>query len=193
MVEIPWPTPIQSVASPSRACRRFISWRRVVKTRAPLEPRGWPRAIAPPLGFSLSMGILSSLTHERTCAAKASLSSIRSSSSRDSPSRRRSLRVEKTGPSPIQEGSSPAVAEPSHLAMGFFPRAKAFSLLARSKKAAPSFKPELFPPVTVPPFLNAGDKAANFSRDVSLRGGSSLSARIGDPSLREWKQEISPR
>ena len=45
--------PAQQIAcSPSVAPRRIISCSSVVMIRAPLAPRGWPSAIAPPLTFS---------------------------------------------------------------------------------------------------------------------------------------------
>src|SRR5690606_1439744 len=51
---MPMPPPMQSVASPLRASRRPISWSRVVSTRAPEAPMGWPMAMAPPLTFTMS-------------------------------------------------------------------------------------------------------------------------------------------
>ena len=49
--------------------------------RAPEQPSGWPRAIAPPLTLSFSSSMPSSRAQARTWEAKASLSSIRSISS----------------------------------------------------------------------------------------------------------------
>ena len=48
--------------------------------RAPVMPNGWPRAMAPPWTFSLSIGMPSSLADGMTWAAKASLISTRSMS-----------------------------------------------------------------------------------------------------------------
>ncbi len=67
-----------SVASPSFASRFCISWSSVVVMRTPVQPIGWPNAIAPPLTFKRSASKPSSRSHAITCAAKASLSSIKS-------------------------------------------------------------------------------------------------------------------
>src|ERR1041384_2300756 len=48
------PPPRQRVASPVRALRSCIAYNSVVRTRAPLAPIGWPRAIAPPFTFTRS-------------------------------------------------------------------------------------------------------------------------------------------
>ena len=53
-IAIPIPPLTQSVASPRRALRRCISWRSVTTMRAPVQPIGWPSAMAPPLTLSLS-------------------------------------------------------------------------------------------------------------------------------------------
>ena len=65
-VETPWPTPTQSVASPRRPFRRFSSCTRVVTSRAPEQPRGWPSAMAPPLTLTLA----SAVSADRSPAAK---------------------------------------------------------------------------------------------------------------------------
>src|SRR6185295_2455591 len=74
----PSPPVTQSVASPSRASRRPISWRSVVTMRAPVAPIGWPSAIAPPFTLSFAWSSPRSRSHAITCAANASLSSISS-------------------------------------------------------------------------------------------------------------------
>ena len=53
-IAIPSPPLTHSVASPRRALRRFISCSSVTMMRAPVQPIGWPSAIAPPLTFSFS-------------------------------------------------------------------------------------------------------------------------------------------
>src|SRR6266571_8718572 len=48
IIETALPPPRQSVARPRFALRSFIAYTRVVSTRAPLQPIGWPSATAPP-------------------------------------------------------------------------------------------------------------------------------------------------
>src|SRR5262249_31864923 len=74
----PWPTPTHIGAIPYLPPRRRSSRTRVVVRRAPEQPSGWPRAIAPPLTFSFSSSMPSSRAQARTWEAKASFSSIRS-------------------------------------------------------------------------------------------------------------------
>src|SRR5207253_1304062 len=82
----------------------------VVAMRAPLAPRGWPIAMAPPRTFTFSGLALSTLMTASAWAAKASLISIRSMSSSLSPARSSALCVAGTGPMPITDGSTPATA-----------------------------------------------------------------------------------
>src|ERR1700722_20104894 len=58
--------------------------------RIPVMPNGWPRAMAPPCGFSLSLNGSTpiSLADGMTCAANASLISTTSTSSMVSPAQR---------------------------------------------------------------------------------------------------------
>lgn len=42
---------------PYRFLRRFSSFSSVMTIRAPVQPRGWPRATAPPRGFTFSGGM----------------------------------------------------------------------------------------------------------------------------------------
>jgi hypothetical protein len=51
---IPMPPLTQRVATPRLAFRFSISWIRVTVIRVPVHPMGCPKAIAPPLTFSLS-------------------------------------------------------------------------------------------------------------------------------------------
>src|SRR5206468_7161401 len=53
----PIPPPTHIVTMPYRDWRRFISYSRLVVSLAPVQPRGWPRAIAPPLTLSRSRSI----------------------------------------------------------------------------------------------------------------------------------------
>src|SRR5262249_26030834 len=62
-IAIPWPTPMQSAAMPLFLFFAFIAWTSVVNMRAPLDPIGWPRAIAPPLAFTFSTSSSRPRTH----------------------------------------------------------------------------------------------------------------------------------
>ena len=57
----PKPRPLQSQVNPSRPSRflpcRFNSGNKVAICRAPVAPKGCPRAMAPPLGFTSGCGI----------------------------------------------------------------------------------------------------------------------------------------
>src|SRR5439155_24806957 len=55
IVPVPRPPPQHMVTSPSSRSERSSSWRIVVTSRAPVEPTGWPSAIAPPLTLTRSM------------------------------------------------------------------------------------------------------------------------------------------
>ena len=83
----PWPTPMQSVARPSRPSRRRSSCSSETTSRAPLIPSGWPIAIAPPLTFTRSGSMPSSRTTASDCDANASFSSTRSMSPTATPVR----------------------------------------------------------------------------------------------------------
>ena len=52
--EAPWPTPTQSVASAKRPFLSSSARNAVSASLAPDAPKGWPRAIAPPLGLTCS-------------------------------------------------------------------------------------------------------------------------------------------
>ncbi len=89
------------VATPVVAFFALIAWRSVAQMRAPEQPSGWPRAMAPPFTFTFS-----SMTSRRPrsfrtgsdCAAKASLSSQRSTSPAFMPIRAKAFFVAGTGP-----------------------------------------------------------------------------------------------
>src|SRR3954453_18231914 len=82
---IPMPPPMHRVARPFLASRFCISCSRVIRTRAPDAPIGWPSAMAPPLTFTFDGSQPSSLLTAQAWAAKASFASIRSRSSTDQP------------------------------------------------------------------------------------------------------------
>jgi hypothetical protein len=51
---MPMPPLTQRVARPRRAFRFSISWSSVTVMRVPVQPMGWPSAMAPPLTLSFS-------------------------------------------------------------------------------------------------------------------------------------------
>ena len=73
---IPCPPPMHSVANPLLCPFRFSVCKSVTRIRAPEAPIGCPRAMAPPLIFTLSRLKPSSRPTARNWAAKASLASI---------------------------------------------------------------------------------------------------------------------
>ena len=72
-----WEFQSQTHLSPLRSS----SWSKVAICLAPVQPRGCPKAMAPPFGFTLSAGISSLLTQYAAWLAKASLISNTSMSS----------------------------------------------------------------------------------------------------------------
>lgn len=92
----------------------------------------------------------SSLTTASACAANASFSSQRSTDSAVQPALARALVTAGTGPVPMMEGSTPAMAEHTTEHRGSRPRRTASALDMTSTAAAPSFIPEELPAVTVP-------------------------------------------
>ena len=79
--------------------------------RAPVIPKGWPSAIAPPKGLSFSSGMPSSSLHGTIWAAKASLISTTSMSSIVMPVCLEQLRIAGIGPTPMTSGRSAATVE----------------------------------------------------------------------------------
>ena len=79
------------------------------------------------------------------------------------------------GPSPIKDGSTPVVAHEDIFAIGLRNFFSASSLVIITIAAAPSFKPDEFPAVTVPSFLNTDSREFNFSKSRLALGYSSLS------------------
>ena len=75
MVALAWPPPSHMVCRPYLAPVARMWCTSVVMIRAPLPPRGWPRAIAPPFGFSRAGSAPVSASHARGTGAKASLTS----------------------------------------------------------------------------------------------------------------------
>src|SRR4028119_1636009 len=85
MPAAPIPPPMHMVTMPYFEPRRFISFRICTVSFVPVAPIGWPRAMAPPFTFILSVSRPTSRTTASTWAANASLNSMRSMSSSGSP------------------------------------------------------------------------------------------------------------
>ena len=130
-------------------------------------------ARAPPstLTFSGSSSV-HSLTHERACAAKASLISTKSTSAHDLPARASAWLAASTGATPKMLGSLAVTPRPMIRARGS-PRL-AFSL-PMSSADAPSLSGLELPAVTVPPSRwKAGLRSASDAVLVSARMLSSM-------------------
>jgi len=157
-------------------CLCFLnSWITVAVILAPVQPSGWPRAIAPPLGLTFSAGIPKCLMQYKAWLANASLISNMSISANVSPALLTASGIAKAGPTPIIAGSTPTAAKERKVAnIGRF-NFKATDLLAKRVAAAPSDVCEEFPAVEHPPSgLNAGFNFLKFSIVVGL-GPSSVS------------------
>ena len=127
------------------------------------------------------MSHCSSRATANDCAANASLASIRSTSSSVQPALASTRRVADTGPMPIIAGSTPALAQALMVTKGLRPSSSARALLHTITAAAPSFRPEALPAVTLPPALNAAVSRARPSKVVPARGPWSLSNSVTTP------------
>ena len=155
----------------------------VIASRAPDIPSGWPRAIAPPCGFtrSLSSAMPSCRRTASPCEAKASFSSMTSMSASVRPVFASSFWVAGAGPMPMMRGSTPAETTATTRARGVRPYFATAASEARSRAPAPSFTPEALPAVMVPPFRNGVFSFASCSRVVSARGCSSTDTVVVPP------------
>ncbi len=153
----------------------------MVASRAPVIPRGWPSAMAPPLALtcSASSGRPSSRRTASPCEANASFSSITSNCLISSFANARAFRVAGTGPMPIIRGSTPAVAPATMRARGVNLKRRTASSDAMTSAHAPSFTPEALPAVTVPLVRKGVGNLASCSRVVSGRGCSSRATTNG--------------
>src|SRR5262249_14790584 len=99
IIAMPWPPPTHIVSRPIVLSPAWRSFRSVAMIRAPVMPYGWPSAIAPPCGLSLSLkGSIPSSRHTgSTCAANASFSSTTSTSSIVMPACLRTVRTAPIG------------------------------------------------------------------------------------------------
>ena len=150
IMAMPWPPPTHMVSSPivwSRVRRSFSS---VARIRTPVMPNGWPSAIAPPCGFSLSLNGSTPipLADGMTWAAKASLISTTSTSSMVIPARASACRLDSIGPRPISSGSRAVTPVARMRAIGVIPSSAARAADITTAAAAPSLSGHEFPAVT---------------------------------------------
>ena len=164
---------MQSVISARRCPVRSSSYSAVASSIAPVAPSGCPRAMAPPLGFTFSIGIPSSCATTSGTGANASLISKTSMSPIFSSAAASALRVAGIGPVSISTGSLPATAIETMRARGLSPRLRALPFEAITTAAAPSTMPDEFPACSTPFSLNDGFSPASVSSVVPGRGCSS--------------------
>ena len=86
--------------------------------KAPEQPMGWPRAMAPPFGLVLAMSRPRPRETAMACAAKASLDSITSIWSSVTPPFFSASLEAGMGPSPITSLGTPATAYDTRRAIG---------------------------------------------------------------------------
>mmetsp|Transcript_47398 Transcript_47398/g.101395 ORF Transcript_47398/g.101395 Transcript_47398/m.101395 type:complete len:385 (+) Transcript_47398:199-1353(+) len=168
------------LSSPYFSPRRSISCTRVVINLAPVPPRGWPSAMAPPFTFSRSIFRPTAFTQANGTGAKASFTSYNPTSSIFSPNFSSTFWEAGTGPSSMITGSVPTSSSPTSLAMGFTPSFSRPRSLQISTAAAPSQIWEDTAGVITP----LGCRAFSLAR-VSM-----VVARI--PSSTSWVPEDSP-
>src|SRR5437773_272057 len=110
IIAMPWPPPTHIVSSPISLSSDSRSLSNVFMIRAPVMPYGWPSAIAPPCGLSLSLkgSTPTSAQTGSTCAANASFSSTTSTSSIVMPACFNAMRTASIGPTPMISGATPA-------------------------------------------------------------------------------------
>ena len=164
---------------PARAARR----RMVSTMRAPVIPIGWPRAMAPPFGFSRVVVELRAPGRRRAPgAAKASFSSIDVEVLERQAGLVEHLAGGRHDADPHDtRGSTPALATPTIRASGSRPSARGPRLAhAATIAAAPSVMPEELPAVTVPPVPEHRLAARRAPRAwCPARGCSSRSTTVG--------------
>src|SRR5829696_2941810 len=173
---MPWPPPTHIVSRPIVRSIDSRSFSSVFMIRAPVMPYGWPSAIAPPCGFSLSLNGSTPISRHTgsTCAAKASFNSTTSTSSIVMPARASTRRTASIGPTPMISGSTPETDDATIRARGSIPSSRARVSDMTTTAAAPSFSGHGLPAVTLPPGLNAGSSCDSFSSVDDARGPSSF-------------------
>src|SRR5699024_10205199 len=150
----PIPTPIHIVTIPYfDSGLRFLSASSLAVSIAPDAPSGWPREIAPPSTFVLSISSPACLIDAAVWEANASFSSIKSMSSTDKPVGSSTSGMAYAGPIPMILGSTPTALNPTKRAIGVTPRLYTFSPDITTTNPAPSVSGADVPAVTVPSAL----------------------------------------
>src|SRR5919106_6983794 len=145
-VAMAMPPAAHMVSSPHWPSWATRSWISVVMMRAPVMPKGWPRAMAPPWGLSCRSMSMPVCSHTgSTWAAKASLSSTWSKSPMDMPVAARTLPTASMGATPMISGLLPEYAVATIRASGVSPSSSAFRRLVIMTAAAPSLRGQLLP------------------------------------------------
>ena len=176
----PRPAPRPRTALPDRTARcraGFISCSSVVRMRAPEQPSGCPSAIAPPLTLTISGSRPNSSHHRQRLHRKGfvEFDQVESSSFKPGAVKCFARRRDRPQPHGARVARRPPPKPPCAPAASA-PAPGLCSALITSRAAAPSFSPEEFPAVTVPPSLRkAGLSLASDSIVVSRRGRSSVS------------------
>ena len=173
---IPWPPPTHIVSRPNVLSFSRSPLSSVQRMRAPVIPKGWPSAIAPPCGLSFSLNGSTPMPRAAgiTWAANASLISTMSMSSMLILARFSACFEASMGPNPMNSGSSAESPVETTRAIGLMPSSLARRSDITTTAAAPSLSGHALPAVTVPFSRNAGWSVARTSIVVPGRGPSSL-------------------
>mmetsp|Transcript_25129 Transcript_25129/g.63060 ORF Transcript_25129/g.63060 Transcript_25129/m.63060 type:complete len:206 (-) Transcript_25129:235-852(-) len=171
------PEPMHMETTPSFLPVRLSSGRRLAICRPPVQPSGCPRAMAPPFGFTFSMGIWRCSIDMVACEAKASLISKMSMSPTCSPAFSSAAGMAYAGPTPINLGSTPTTAKLLMRARMGKPSSLAALRRAKRTSEAPSETWLAFPAVVEPPGLKLAFSFARPSNVVPARGPSSALTR----------------
>src|ERR1700730_17894129 len=141
----------------------------------PVQPRGCPNAIAPPLILTIDGSQPNFLITARDWEANASFNSIRSIWPWLIPACLRALGTASTGPIPMIRGCTPALAQATNRAIGCKDNSVTIFSLITLTNAAPSLVWDEFPAVTEPPVAKTGLSLDNAASEVSALGPSSVS------------------
>mmetsp|Transcript_2528 Transcript_2528/g.6729 ORF Transcript_2528/g.6729 Transcript_2528/m.6729 type:complete len:322 (+) Transcript_2528:273-1238(+) len=171
----PMPEPMHIDTTPKRAPRprRRISCSSVAVMRAPVQPSGWPSAMAPPLGLTFASSMPRCFTQYVACDANASLISYTSMSSSVRPACATAAGMATAGPTPMILGSTPTAANERNTPRMGRPRRTASRRVISNVAAAPSVSWLALPGVVDPPFLKTVGSLARLSIVVLARMPSS--------------------
>lgn len=144
------PPPLQMPAHPILPFFSLSTPRRVVVILAPLAPRAWPMATAPPCRLTLSSLKLSSFMLASATTLKASLISKASTALCSTPACLRALGIARAGAVVNLDGFCAASPQPRILPMGLRLCCLRAASETRTRAAAPSERGDAFAAVTVP-------------------------------------------